>query len=157
MSQQAESVDIEALVRGRRRPRRWLLLGLLIAIAVAAVLAWYFTRSEEVVEVSEPETTRAFLGRLTSSVELSGSAAAARTSALSFDMSGEVGSVDVEIGDEVARGDVLARLEESDTNRQLETAEVQLELARLRLEELIESPAASQIAASERALATAQA
>ena len=62
-----QDVDIDALLRGGRRPRRRiaLLLLLIAAIAVIAVLAWYFTRSEEVVEVSEPETTRAFLGRLT--------------------------------------------------------------------------------------------
>ena len=154
-----QDVDIDALLRGGRRPRRRiaLLLLLVAAIAVVAVLAWYFTRSEEVVEVSEPETTRAFLGRLTSSVELSGSAAAAQTSSLRFNISGEVESVNVEVGDQVSRGDIMARLEDSDIRRQVETAEVQLELARLRLEELLESPAASQIAASERALATAQA
>ena len=76
-----QDVDIDALLRGGRRPRRWIALLLIAAIAAIAVLAWYFTQSEEVVEVSEPETTRAFLGRLTSSVELSGSAAAAQTSA----------------------------------------------------------------------------
>lgn len=152
-----QDVDIDALLRGRRRPRRWIALLLLAAIAAIAVLGWYFTQPEEVVEVSEPETTRAFLGRLTSSVELSGSAAAAQTSALKFDIGGEVDSVEVEVGDEVSRGDIIARLEDSATNRQVETAEVQLELARLKLEELLESPAASRIAASERALATAQA
>ena len=152
-----QDVDIDALLRGGRRPRRWIALLLIAAIAAIAVLAWYFTQSEEVVEVSEPETTRAFLGRLTSSVELSGSAAAAQTSALKFNVGGEVDSVNVDVGDEVSRGDVIARLEDSATNRQVETAEVQLELARLRLEELLESPAASRIAASDRALATAQA
>ncbi|MCY3734516.1 MAG: HlyD family efflux transporter periplasmic adaptor subunit [Chloroflexi bacterium] len=152
-----QDVDIDALLRGGRRPRRWIALLLIAAIAAIAVLAWYFTQPEEVVEVSEPETTRAFLGRLTSSVELSGSAEAAQTSALRFNVSGEVDSVDVEVGDEVSRGDIVARLEDSATNRQVETAEVQLELARLRLAELLESPAASRIAASERALATAQA
>ena len=150
-------MDIDALVRGRRRPRRWLLLGLLIAIAVAAVLAWYFTRSEEVMEVSEPETTRAFLGRLTSSVELSGAAAAEQTTSLSFAVGGEVDTVEVEVGDEIQAGDVLARLQDEDARRSLETAEVQLELARLRLEELLESASAAQIAAAERALASAQA
>ena len=130
---------------------------LVIAIGVIAVLAWYFTRSGEETVVFEPQRVTATTGQLTTTVELSGSAAAAQTSSLSFGVAGEVDSVDVEIGDEVSSGDVLASLDDSDAQRQLETAEVQLNLARLRLEELLETPAASEIAASERALATAQA
>ena len=152
-----QDIDIDALVRGGRRPRRWFALVLIVAIAAIAVLAWYFTRSEEEEAVFEPQRVTATSGQLTTTVELSGSAAAAQTSALSFNMGGEVDSVEVEIGDEVARGDLIAQLDGNDTNRQLETAEVQLKLARLRLEELLESPTASRIAASERALATAQA
>ena len=152
-----QDVDIDALVRGGRRPRRWFALLLIAAIAVIAVLAWLFTRDQEEEVVFEPQRATVTSGQLTTTVELSGAAAAAQTSALSFSMGGEVKSVEVEVGDEVASGDVLARLEDSDTNRQLETAEVQLELARLKLEQLLETPAASLIAASERALATAQA
>lgn len=152
-----QDVDIDALVRGNRRPRRWLALLLIVVVAGIAVLAWYFTRDQEEEVVFEPQRVTATTGQLTTTVELSGTAAAAQTSALSFDTGGEVASIEVEIGDEVARGDVIATLDERDANRQLETAEVQLKLARLRLEELIESPAASALAASERALATAQA
>ena len=152
-----QDVDIDALVRGGRRSRRWIALLLIAAIAVVAVLAWFFTRSQDEEVVFEPQRVTATTGQLTTTVELSGSAEAAQTSTLSFNIGGEVESVEVEIGDEVTRGDVIASLEDSDTNRQLETAEVQLNLARLKLEELLETPAASMIAASERALATAQA
>ena len=130
---------------------------LVIAIAVAAVLAWLLTRGEEEAAVFEPQRVTATIGQLTTTVELSGSAAAAQTSSLSFAVGGEVAVVEVEIGDDVSTGDVLARLDGGNAERQLETAEVQLNLARLRLEELLESPAASELAASERALATAQA
>lgn len=152
-----QDVDIDALVRAQRRPRRWALLLLAIVIAAAAVAAWYFTRDTEPVVVFEPQRVIASSGQLTTTVELSGSASAAQTSALSFGVSGEVDSVDVEIGAEVTTGDVLARLDGRDAERQLETARAQLEIARLRLDELLESPAGSEIAASERALATAYA
>ena len=134
-----------------------MVLALLIAIAVVAVAAWLLTRGEEEQAVFEPQRITATTGQLTTTVELSGSAEAAQTASLSFAVAGEVDSVEVEVGDEVSTGDVLGRLDDGDAERQLETAEVQLELARLRLEELLESPAASAIAASERALATAQA
>lgn len=152
-----QDIDIDALVRSRRSPRRWALLLLAVVVAVVAVLAWLFTRSGDVEVVFEPQRVTATTGQLTTTVELSGSAAAAQTSSLSFGVGGKVDSVEVEIGDEVSSGDVLARLDDSDAARQLETAEVQLELARLRLAELLEQPAGSEVAASERALATAQA
>ena len=152
-----QDIDIDALMRGRQRPRRWALLLLVIVLALVAVLVWYLTRSGEEDVVFEPQRVTATTGQLTTTVELSGSATAAQTSALSFGVGGEVDTVEVEIGDEVSTGDVLARLDDSDAERQLETAEVQLNLARLRLEELLETPAASEIAASERGLATAQA
>lgn len=134
-----------------------MVLALLIAIAVIAVVAWLLTRGEEEQAVFEPQRITATTGQLTTTVELSGSAAAAQTATLSFAVSGEVDSVEVEVGDEVSTGEILGRLDDGDARRQLETEEVQLELARLKLEELLESPAASAIAASERALATAQA
>ena len=134
-----------------------MILVLLIAIAVVAVLAWLLTGGEEEQAVFEPQRITATTGQLTTTVELSGSAAAAQTASLSFAVAGEVEAVEVEVGDEVSSGEMLGRLDDGDAERQLETAEVQLELARLRLEELLESPAASAIAASERALATAQA
>ena len=50
-----QDVDIDALIRGQRRPRRWALLLLIIVIAVAAVAAWYFTRDTEEEVVFEPQ------------------------------------------------------------------------------------------------------
>ena len=152
-----QDVDIDLLIGGGRGPRRWMMLALLIVVAVVAVLAWLLTRGEEEEAVYEPQRVTATSGQLTTTVELSGSAEAAQTTSLSFAVGGTAVSVEVEVGDEVAIGDALGRLDDSDAGRQLETAEVQLRLARLKLEELLESPAASAIAASERALATAQA
>ncbi len=132
------------------------LIGIAIVVVIA-VLAWFFTRSEEEAVAFEPQRVTATTGQLTTTVELSGSAAAAQTASLSFASGGEVDSVDVAIGDEVSIGDALARLDDADAQRQLETAEVQLRLAQLKLEELLASPTASAIAASERILVNAQA
>ncbi len=121
------------------------------------VLAWYFTRGEEEVAVFEPQRVTATTGQLTTTIELSGSAQAARTSQLSFAAGGEVGAIEVRVGDQVAAGELLARLDASAARRQLESTQIQLRLAQLRLEDLLEKPAASSIAASERALATAEA
>ena len=152
-----QDVDIDALVGGRRRPRRWFSLIVIAVAAVVAVAAFLLTRGEEEAAVFEPQEVTATSGRLTTTVELSGSAAAAQSSNLSFAVAGHVASIEVAAGDEVSEGDVLARLDPVDAERQLETAQVNLELARLRMEDLVDSPTGSQIAAAERALATAQA
>ncbi len=152
-----QDVDIDALVRGRRRPRRVLYLLVLATVAVIAVLAWFLTQGEEEEAVFEPQRVTATSGRLTTTLELSGSAEAAQTASLSFAAGGEVAEVAAQVGDEVAQGDVLARLDTSDAERQLETAEIQLRLAQLRLEDLLESASAAEIAASERSLANAEA
>jgi multidrug efflux pump subunit AcrA (membrane-fusion protein) len=157
MSVSNQDIDIDALVRGQGRSRRWVMLLLAIVIVAVAIVAWLVTRDSEQEVVFEPQRITATRGQLTTTVELSGSASAAQTSTLSFGASGEVDSVNVEVGEEVIRGDALASLDSSNAERQLETAEVQLEIARLRLEELLEHAADSDIAASERALATAQA
>ena len=152
-----QDVDIDALVGGRRRPRRWFSLIVIAVAAVVAVAAFLLTRGEEEAAVFEPQEVTATSGRLTTTVELSGSAAAAQSSNLSFAVAGHVASIAVAASDEVSEGDVLARLDPVDAERQLETAQVNLELARLRMEDLVDSPTGSQIAAAERALATAQA
>jgi len=152
-----QDVDIDALIRNQRRPRRWALLLLAIVIAAAVVAGWYFSRDTEEEVVFEPQRVTASMGQLTTTVELSGSASAAQTSTLSFGAGGQIDSVAVEIGVEVTAGEVLARLDSSDAERQLDTARVQLEIAKLRLDDLLEGAAASEIAASERALATAYA
>ena len=152
----AQEVDIDALVRGRRRPRRWLLLVALLAVAVIAVLIWYFTQPEDDVLIAEPQQLQAVSARLTTTAALSGTAAAANGATLSFAEAGVVASVEVSVGERVSVGAVLATLDDGAARRRLETAEVQLRLAQLRLDELREDPVAADIAAAERAIAAAE-
>ena len=53
----------------------------------------------------EPLRAEAVTGQLSSTVDLSGSAAAERSAELSFDRGGVVASVEVESGDAVRAGD----------------------------------------------------
>ena len=150
-------VDIDAILRGNGSRRRWLLWSAAAAVVVAAaVAAFLLTRSGETDVVTEPQRDEAVMGRLSTEVELSGSALAERSATLGFAVAGVVGSIAVAKGDEVRTGAALAILDDADARRRVETAEVQLRLAQLRLENLMTGPQESVVASASQAIASAQ-
>lgn len=157
MSMNDVDVDIDALVRGRRSRRMWIIPLVLAAAIGAGVAAFLLLRTEEPEPVPEPQRAEAVSGRLSTTVDLSGAAAAERSADLTFDASGTVASVSVGVGDAVAAGDVLATLDDYDAQLRVETAEVQLRLAQLRLDDLLADPGAAEIAAAELSVASARA
>ena len=149
--------DIDAILRGGRSRKRWLLLfAAIAAIGAAAVAAFVLTRPEEANVAIEPQRAEAFMGRLSTEVELSGSALPERSATLSFDIGGVVASIAVAMGDEVMAGEALAKLEDSDARRRVETARVQLRQAQLRLDNLLAAPEESAIASANQAIASAK-
>ena len=149
--------DIDAIIRGTSNRRRWLIVSVaFVVVVVAAVVAFLLTRPEEYDVIPEPERVEAVMGRLTTEVELSGSAVSERSADLGFESSGVVASVGVREGEKVRTGDVLAILDDSEARRRVETAEVQLRLAQLRLESLLAGPDESAIASANQAIATAK-
>ena len=150
--------DIDEILRGGHSRRRWLLLSIAaVAIVAAALVAFFLTRSEDSDIVLEPEQVEATMGQLTTEVELSGSAVSERSATLGFEIAGVVASVSVEKGQAVRQGDTLAMLVDRDAQRRVETAEVQLRQAQLRLDNLLEEPSASAIASAEQAIVSATA
>ena len=150
-------VDIDALIgRGRSKRRRRVPVLAAVVLAVGAG-AFLFLRSDESdVAPAQPERVEATLGRLSTTVDLSGSAAAERSAALGFEVAGVVASVAVESGQTVEAGEVLALLDDADAQRRIATAEAQVRLALLRLEALLADPAASEIAAARQAIEAAE-
>ena len=150
--------DIDAILRGGSSRRRWLILAVAaVVIAAAAVAVFLLTRPGDSDVVLEPEQVESTLGRLTTEVELSGSAVAERSAALGFEVAGVVASVAVERGDPVQLGDALATLADRDAQRRVEIAEVQLQQAQLRLDDLLADPDESAIASANQALVSARA
>ena len=150
-------VDIDALLRGGSSRRRWLVLfAAATVVAVAAVIAFWLTRSDGSDVVIEPERVEAFVGQLSTEVELSGSAWPERSASLSFNVAGVVASVAVEIGNEVRAGDALATLSDTGAQRRVETAEVQLLQAQLRLDDLLTDPEPSAVASANQAIVSAR-
>ena len=149
--------DIDAIIRGRGSRRRWLLVSAaVVLVAAVAVVAFMLTRPDSQDVVVEPERAEAVMGRLTTEVELTGSAIPERTATLGFEVAGVVASVTVQKGDQVTLGAVLASLDDSDAQRRVETAEVQLRQAQLRLDNLLADPEPSALASANQAIVSAK-
>ena len=150
-------VDIDLLIRGRRSRRRWLVLAAALAIAASASAAFLLLQPDDPEVVAEPQQAEAVEGQLSTTVDLSGSAEAERSADLTFGAAGIVASVTVESGESVRAGDALAALDDSDARRRVETAEVQLRLAQLRLDALEADPDASAIASARQSIESSEA
>ena len=146
-----EKLDLEALIRGRRSRWRWrwlLPVAALVALLVAAA-AFLAVRPSDSDVVVEPQPVEAALGRLTSTVDLSGSAAAARSDELSFGTAGSVATIEVGLGDRVSAGQPLARLDTRGSELTLAEAQLSLELQRAELAELQATDATTLAAIAE--------
>ena len=134
----AQDVDVDALIRGRSSRRRWFVLAGTLGVAAAAVIAFLAVQSGESDVVVAPQSAETATGQLTTTVDLSGSAAAEQTSDLTFGLAGEVVAVEVTTGDEVTAGQVLARCDPAQLELAVREAELNLELQQAELAELVE-------------------
>ena len=90
-------------------------------------------------------------------VSASGKVLPARWATLSFQVSGRVMAVDVQIGDQVKAGDVLARLDDTDARLAVAQAEAALALAQAQLAQVRQPARQSDVAAAQAALDSARA
>jgi len=145
-----------------RRPKRrtrWLLIVLALA-ALAGTAVWYYLAHYRVAsEPAEPalQTARVRVGDITITASGSGSLLPARELDLGFQNGGVLAEVAVEIGDQVAAGDLLARLDDADARAQVAQAEANLRLAELKLSELTGAADPVALSAAQATLAAAQA
>lgn len=128
--------DIDALVRPSRfRRLAWLTALLVIAGGVTyfAYQRWFVPAPVVPPTIQEVQVTR---GPLASTLSTSGAAAAGQSAALAFPANGRVTGVSVRVGDAVKAGQELARVDDRDARRKVETAELTLSGARTRLAQL---------------------
>lgn len=138
--------------------RKWIIIGVLAVLAVAAVLVVpnLLNGSQGVANAQDVETATVERTTLNESIESAGTIAAAQTIYLTFDTSGSVQTVNVTVGDNVSAGDVLATLDTSDLEYQIDLQEQAFVVQQANYDQLIAPPSASEIAQAESSLASAQ-
>jgi HlyD family secretion protein len=102
------------------------------------------------------ETAKVSQGDITLTASGSGELIPAQELELSFRTSGSLAEVLVEVGDQVAEGDLLASLETVALERAVAEADVELQIAQLELGDIREGPSEAEMADAEAALRDAQ-
>lgn len=148
----------EILIPEPRTFPRWLVLVVVAGILVAGGGAVYW---QTVLHSSS--TAQRYLTapvqrtELADTVAATGPIAAARAVPLNFKNSGKVAEIDVEVGDTVKTGQVLARLDPTDFQAQLRQAQANLDAANQKLAAMQAGPRPGAVAQAEANLKGAQA
>ena len=146
--------------------KRGFWLALLLVVAAAAGGGYYWTTTQAAQPASAEaglNTTTARRGDLMLSVLGSGTLQSAQDVGLSFGVSGVLTEVSVELGDLVAAGDILARIDDLDAQHAVMAAEVQVASAIANLDaqkqshaELFTGPSEAELLNAEAAVLAAE-
>ena len=134
------------------RRLRWPLVIVVLAALVAGVV-WFANPFGS--QAARPVTATATTGTIVSSVSLSGTVASSTVKELSFGTAGTVTEVKVAVGDKVTTGEVLASVDPSSYDVQLETAQANLAAAQAKLSTDVAGPTAATIAAAKDSVSQA--
>lgn len=134
--------------RGRRA--QWVDLVLVLVLAAGVLAAWWMLTSTPASHAAQ-RTATVTKSTVLSTVTATGTVEAARKTALSFGSSGEVTAVNVTVGQTVAAGDELARIDDSTPRANLRTAEANLVAARKKLTQLEDQQATTTTTAAKAA------
>lgn len=125
------------------------------AFAIAAVYYFFLRGEEEVARATEDiEVTRSTIN---SNLLISGTADTQLNSDLVFQTAGKVAAIDVNVGDTVRQGQVLAQLESEDLANNVDSASANLVAAQLKLNDLLDGSSDAEIAAANQGVAQADA
>jgi len=123
----------------------------------AAYAAYYFgfrddSPAKTAATISEATVTK---GQIVSSLTTTGTAASTLTTKLTFQASGQVKTIGVVVGDKVTAGQELARLDDRDASRKLESSRSSLTVAQIKLQQLLDPPKAADVASAQQSVASA--
>ena len=132
--QTLEELRIDRRSAPRSRPKKWLVVTGLVALAVVAGLVWWLNRPKAAVvrTMLVQETTS---GGQRTLLNASGYVTARRQATVSSKVTGKVVEVMVEEGMKIEAGQVVARIDSSNVEKSLRLAEAQSESARKAQEE----------------------
>lgn len=130
---------------------KWFWIILVIVVIVAIVLFNSLKKEE-----SNYITEKAVMADIIQTVEVTGSVEAAEDIDLSFNRQGTLQAVLVTSGEEVTKGQTLARLTAGDVSSQISDARANLEIAQLQLTELLAGASSQDVEVTKQELANAE-
>jgi RND family efflux transporter MFP subunit len=141
------------LGRLRAVRRRWWVISLVVVVAAVAGGWTWMSRDDD--PAAQSITATVASGTYKTTVSATGTITPKREEDLSFSSTGTVTRVAVSVGDKVKKGDVLAKIDTTSLQAQLDAAEAQVTAAETQLSE-DSSASSTQQAADEASLASAE-
>ena len=147
-------MDPREIIQEKRQSVPKLIIGLLLVTCIGLGVFWGFREwyaddgSTDSVPTFEQVTVER--GNIATTFTTSGTATARESAELNFGSSGVVETVEVELGDQVDEGDVLATLDDRDAQNGLIIAQNNLLEAELRLSQLLEAPSEAVLSEAEK-------
>lgn len=143
----------------KRRPLYWIIAIVIIGLLIAGGIFLIQSRNDQAQagDIQTGDTVDAFVGDLSASVTASGQVEAVQSAILSVAQPGTVEAVLVTAGTSVETGDPLVQLAQRDLALQVERMEQNVTLKEAELQALLEGASASDMAAAEAAVQSAQA
>lgn len=136
--------------------KRYFIIGAVAIAAIVFVGSTLFGAGQPTASAQGRQTTEVERTTFNTSIETSGTIAAAERLNLGFGTSGRVTEVLVEVGDTVTTGDILARLDTADLQNQIARQEQALISQQASYNQLTAPPSARDIAQAEASVASAQ-
>lgn len=130
-----------------RRPLFWVVLAVLVAM-VAGGAYFYFNPQNSTTQ----STASVSRGNIKAAVSANGRVRAEKTLRLSFPASGLITQVNVQEGDTVKQGDILATLDKREIERRVKQAEMNLQARQQDLAEAQQPPQAQELEIAQQSL-----
>jgi len=159
MAQTPEQMDPREIIREKPQSIPKLLIGLLLLTGIilggfCGFTEWYLDDGS-VDSVPTFDQVTVERGNIATTLTTSGTATARESAELNFGSSGVVETVEVELGNQVDEGDVLATLDNRDAQNGLIIAQNNLLEAELRLSQLLEAPSEAVLSEAEKTISSA--
>ena len=159
MAQTPEQMDPREIIQEKPQSIPKLLIGLLLLTGIilggfCGFTKWYVDDGS-VDSVPTFDRVTVERGNIARTATTSGTATARESAELNFGSSGVVETVEVELGDQVDEGDVLATLDNRDAQNGLIIAQNNLLEAELRLSQLLEAPSEAVLSEAEKTISSA--
>jgi len=160
MAQTPEQINPREIIQEKPQSIPKLMIGLLLLTGI--ILGGFFGFREWYADDGSIDSVPTFeqvtveRSNIATTLTTSGTATARESAELNFGSSGVVETVEVELGDQVDEGDVLATLDNRDSQNGLIIAQNNLLEAELRLSQLLETPSEAALSESEKVIASAR-